>query len=242
MLTLALAVLVGGAACSGDDDEAATSTTAAAAPDDTGSTTTTERSTTTTAPTADGCDAAPPEGDADPVDTIRGDLDGDGSVDEVLVTSGADGHWYADVALGGDRGTVTEELPTVESDRASAATARDLDGDGDDELFVIVANGAAAQIYGIYDLDGCDLEPVTLDGRPTELAVGGSVVELHGLRCDDDGGLTVLTATSDDGEHYQATARSYGLAGGILTETRMTGALPLTPASPEFPDHAQFAC
>jgi hypothetical protein len=92
-----------------------------------------------------------------------------------------------------------------------AATTADL-------TFAVVDHGASVDVVSIYVQDDtCSLVPVQLDGATAALAVGGSVTHGDGLRCTGDQ-VTVLSATSDDGSTYQATAITYDVDGNDLVE------------------------
>ena len=84
--------------------------------------------------------------------------------------------------------------------------------------FAIVDRGASVDVVSIFRTVDCALEPVNLDGAPVALSVGGSVTHGDGIRCDGDE-VTVLSATSDDGSTYQATAVTYEVDGTDLVET-----------------------
>jgi hypothetical protein len=79
--------------------------------------------------------------------------------------------------------------------------------------FAVVDRGASVDVLAVLATVDCALTPVGLDGSPASLAVGGSVTHGDGIRCNDDGTLTVLSATSDDGATYQATSVTYELDG-----------------------------
>lgn len=91
-----------------------------------------------------------------------------------------------------------------------AATAGDL-------TLAVVDRGASVDVVGVYRTVDCAFEPVLLGGEPATFAAGGSVTHGDGLRCEDDR-ITVLSATSDDGATYQATAVTYEIDGIELVE------------------------
>lgn len=230
-----LAVALALTACGGGDGVDAPATTSAPAAT---ASTAGAGPATTAAAGGETCDAPAAPGPA--TGRLDGLALGGGSGGVATTHRGGDG-WHLRVELGGGRGTVDELLTTAPSDTASVAGARDLDGDGDDELLVVVARGAAAEIYGVYDLDGCDLEAVQLDGAAAELAVGGGVVELHGLRCEPDGGLTELTARSEDGLAYSTSTRTFALRDGTLVPVASGGG-DLAADAPDFPAYSRFDC
>jgi hypothetical protein len=83
----------------------------------------------------------------------------------------------------------------------------------------VVDQGASVDVVSMFS--GCTATPVVLDGVVAALPVGGTVTHGDGLRCTQDG-ITVLSATSDDGTSYQATATTYRLRGTTLVQTRKT--------------------
>lgn len=244
MVTVSVTVLLL-AACSDDGEDASTDSPAAStttAGGDDGSTTT--ALSLPQDPDAQPCGPQLPEPDGDELAYHGLDLDefNAANMQDLVVVYLDDDGWHIRADLTDGRGTIVDSLTTVASDTASIEGAVDLDGDGPQEVFVVVAHGASAQIYGFYDLDGCDLEAIQFaDGSPAELPVGGSVLELHGLRCEADGSLTALTATSEDGVSYTGDQRTYALTDGILTET---GATPvtLTADDPALTDYTRLAC
>jgi hypothetical protein len=87
---------------------------------------------------------------------------------------------------------------------------------GDLQL-AVVDHGASVDVVSLFVTIDCAFTPVRLDGATAALAVGGSVTHGDGLRCEDDE-ITVLSATSDDGATYQATAVTYEVEGTELVE------------------------
>jgi hypothetical protein len=84
-----------------------------------------------------------------------------------------------------------------------------------DVQVAVVDHGASVDVVSLFR--GCDLDQVTLSGAPAALPIGGTVTHGDGLRCEP-GRITVLSATSDDGATYQATATTYELDGTALVE------------------------
>jgi hypothetical protein len=78
----------------------------------------------------------------------------------------------------------------------------------------IVDQGASVDVVAIFH--GCPPEPVLIGGSRAAFPVGGTVTHGDGLACDEDGGVTVRSATSDDGATYQAVAKTYRLDGDEL--------------------------
>ena len=84
-----------------------------------------------------------------------------------------------------------------------------------DVQVAVVDHGASVDVVSLFR--GCSLTPVSLRGATAALPIGGTVTHGDGLRCDGDR-ITVLSATSDDGATYQATATTYRLEGTELVE------------------------
>ena len=87
-----------------------------------------------------------------------------------------------------------------------------------DLTFAVVDHGASVDVVELYATVDCAYEPVLLDREATAFAVGGSVTHGDGIRCEDDGRITVLSATSDDGQTYQATTVTYEVDGTAMVE------------------------
>lgn len=120
--------------------------------------------------------------------------------------------------------------PGTEAPRAAA----DVDGDGTDEVWRHAGTGASVDILELRVVDGCDEVPVA------QFPVGGSVRQLHGVRCEA-GQVVELRATSADGEAYATTEVTFELAGTELVEVgRVTGQLP--GGAPELAAYSGFAC
>ncbi|HEX4905637.1 MAG TPA: hypothetical protein VFU93_09310 [Acidimicrobiales bacterium] len=91
-----------------------------------------------------------------------------------------------------------------------AATAGDV-------TLAVVDHGASVDVVGVFTTVDCAYEPVSMGTDPATFAVGGSVTHGDGLRCEG-GRITHLSATSDDGETYQAVAVTYEVEGTDLVE------------------------
>ena len=218
---VAALLLLLAAGCSGGDP------TVEAAPDSTTTTSTTATTTSTTAvpattstTTGPACPAAPSVSDGTVGGTLVGEptpvvatIDG-GAADDLVSTELGEGGWHVVVRLA-DGGAIDELLPSAAADSVRVRSAIDIDADGTDELWVQVGTGASVDIVGLYDLDGCDIEPVLIEGVPAQFSVGGTVLLLQGLACGESD-VTHLGATSEDGVTYAALDLTYELEGGSL--------------------------
>ena len=81
----------------------------------------------------------------------------------------------------------------------------------------VVDHGASVDVVGVFTTVDCAFTPVEIGGDAATFAVGGSVTHGDGLRCED-GRITHLSATSDDGETYQATTVTYEVRDTELVE------------------------
>lgn len=212
---LVLGVTLGG--CGDDEPLAATTTSAVSS--------TTETAPPVTPAPACSSDPAVPTGTwADgPVDA---DLDGDGAPDEVsmyvvddrtveLVVAFASGAGvlttYDDAAIGTESG--------VRVDRVA-----DVDGDGADDLWLVVGAGAAAEVVTLVRGLGCRPTRPEVLGIPNQYAVGASVGALNGIECvdtDDDllfDGFWEHAAESTGESSYRGTSTFWSVSesGGEL--------------------------
>ena len=121
--------------------------------------------------------------------------------------------------------TTTTSSSTTSTTEACASTTPPTAADGTpapvvghigDVQLAVVDHGASVDVVSLFR--GCDLEPVTLDGATAALPIGGTVTHGDGMRCDGDR-IVVLSATSDDGETYQAKQTTYRIEGSSLVVT-----------------------
>lgn len=241
----ALATLALAACGGGSDDGESTRTTAASttsvAP------TTTIVATTISAPPA--CEGQPKGSGSSEVVERSADVDGDGADDLVRteLTDPASDQWLLTVELAAGGGAHTE----IPGDGVAAVTivgGYDLGGDGADELWVRVGAGASATIFGIFRLDACDLERITLEsGDPVELPVGGSIGSSAGVGCDTEEGADVtsyfasLLPDEPVQPSYELSHDQYRLDGSVLVKIATVG--PSEPvAEPDFEVYASFRC
>jgi hypothetical protein len=141
-----------------------------------------------------------------------GDVDGDGQKDAITVyaegSDAAPGPWHVLVTLAGGRGRldalVTDAVQGDPSQRIGVLGASPILGGPAEQLFIAVGSGSSATIVGIFAPAACSLARLSLAGStaPAELAVGGTVTHLDGLRCRG-GQLERLSALSADGVTYE---------------------------------------
>lgn len=226
---LALAALLVLAACGGGGDGKATS--ASVSTSTTRRTTTTQRASTTT--TTQVCSAAAIDAGASARDTQPVDTDGDGRDDTVTAyTVGDAAHLRVDTATHGSIDTAVETDGPVNPTVLGGA---DIGGGPGLEVFTTVGSGASVDLVGVFREVGCDLVRLLgPNGVPAAFAIGGSVTHGGGLACEN-GHLVQLTATSDDGETYQATRTPLTLEG-----TKLVAGTPETKALHRGADDAEI--
>ncbi len=206
-LVLATAVL---ASCGGggtDDARPTTTTTSTSAPAD--------------GPPA-GCEDQDPAPDAPAVEPpVSADVDGDGRDDAVTV------HVVDDLtvavavehAAGGRtvRSWSDETVATFAALRVAAVG--DVEGDGDDDLWLVVGAGASAEVVSLVVADGCDLDR-PLDGAVANaFAVGASVGAVSGVEClraDDAADVAVHDAGRSQDGAYRGTTTRWRVVDGAL--------------------------
>jgi hypothetical protein len=129
------------------------------------------------------------------------------------------------------QGVTTTTAPTTSSSSTTSTSADDdacaganpvppageVVAEAGDLVLIAEAAGSSADVVAVHGLVDCAYEQLLLGGQPAVLAYGGSVTHADGIRCDPDR-LVVLSATSDDGTTYQASAVTYEVDGDELVE------------------------
>lgn len=160
-----------------------------------------------------------------------GDLDGDGASDTVtLEEAGARRRDLVATLATGE--VVTATLPRVDRfTNPQVVGATDVDGDGDDEVFVnvvdFVYHGGTTSVLGLFALHGEALERVTDPaGDPLDLPVGGVSNFGEGVECRDVDGdgtpeLQLLRIDSATSERSRWIEQVYRWRGDdlVLAET-----------------------
>ena len=221
------------AACSDDSraaDTQGTASTTTAAP----TTTSTQEPTTTTQappvtepePACPGSGALP--GQAENNSLAAADTNGDGTADTLHSYTIGDptvvGAWWLQVSFAGGGGGTLQIMDVgagIGGVRVYDGT--DLNGSGKEEFFAKVGAGASVNILGLFEVVDCTLRRVTIDGQPTEFAIGGSINFVNGLDCIDldvDGVndfIVVYTGQRlGESAEFEITAAQYALVDGAL--------------------------
>jgi predicted phosphodiesterase len=176
-----------------------------------------------------------PEADEDPAARVAGDFDGDGSSDLVSLSRAGD-RWAIALELSGGT-TRSTPLPVTDGfTRPQLVGATDADGDGDDEVFVNVADhvyhGGTTSVLGLYSLRDDRLVRVTdARGRPLDMPVGGVSYFGDGIECRDDDAdgtpeIGLLSVSNAGGLRSRWVEQVYAWRGDDLKLIRTTnGAL-----------------
>lgn len=156
------------------------------------------------------------------------DSDGDGSPDEVVARqTGKD-----PVALHRADGTLTFTTSRPGQQVGAVTSAGDLDGDGRDEVAVVVAGGTAGQLGAVHSwISTGPLEPGTVDVATGGTVLDGSVVApgvIGGLAPDElvvvDGSLEADDATTTIVRRADLAA-ALGVGGEVPVVVRQRGQL-----------------
>ena len=146
---------------------------------------------------------------------VQGDVDGDGEPDEVLVGA------QLRVVLSGSGRTVSSPLETDAPPVPSGV--EDVDRDGRGEVFVRTAQGASTTFVTPFRYDGSRLAPLTVDGVPVRLGIGGSAAHGNGFSCTEDGTLVVRSAQQSDDGTWEVSATTYEVRGHALRGAEASG-------------------
>jgi hypothetical protein len=104
----------------------------------------------------------------------------------------------------------------------------DVNGDGQDEIAIVIAQGASTTSFELYDAthgsQGWALNPyVGDDDMPLRFDEGGSATHLAGTYCDDSAGLrrfVAWEATSSDGTTFDVTETPYAIQEALTASTQ----------------------
>jgi len=187
-------------------------------------TTTAAPTTTTTAPAC--IDSGPVPADATGFESAFADFDADGLPDQLVTYfSPADNRFRIRFLPG-----VGGSFDVLITDSNSIGAVRplggfDVEGDGNLEAFVVVGSGASATLIGLYDVSGCTISRVTLDGTAASFPVGASIGNISGLACDGDGHIDALFASGVGDGSYEGGFSPHTLLGNVLQQGFGDGAI-----------------
>ena len=154
--------------------------------------------------------AAAPRGPA-----AQGDVDGDGEPDQVAVGA------QLRVVLSASGRTVSS---AIDADASPVARGvEDVDRDGRAEVFVRTAQGASTTFVTPFRYDGTRLAPLTVDGTPVRLGIGGSATHGDGFSCTEAGTLVVRSAQQAEDGTWEVSSTTYEVRGHALAGVEASG-------------------
>ncbi|MFQ5556427.1 MAG: hypothetical protein ACE5GB_02810 [Acidimicrobiales bacterium] len=157
-----------------------------------------------------------------------GDVDGDGAIDTLHAYSVGDpnqpGSWWLQVSFASGGGTTLQILdPGATLSGVRPFDGFDINASGKDEFFAVVGAGASTVQLGLFEVAGCGLRRITLDGLPSVFPVGASVNFVSGIECVDIDGngandfLVVYTGSRlGDSDEFEVTGARYSVLDGVL--------------------------
>jgi hypothetical protein len=155
--------------------------------------------------------------------SLHGDVDGNGSPDEVLLAfdeKAARGCQAFLIVEGPDETLV---LAIDRFDRAYGLpqprlnTLAEVDAVPGSEMVVDLVAGASTQFVGLFTMTGGGLARVVVEGDefPADdlFPYGGSVGHLDASNCAEDAGTVVISSATPKGDDYQVTRRFFSFEG-----------------------------
>lgn len=189
-----------------------TTTSAAATSTTTSSTTTSSTLPTTTCPVS----PALPDG-ALSFAGGSGDYDGDGQPDAAITYQAAPDSWRLRITFADGGGADVAIADAEDFAPPRHVGGFDIEGDGSDEVFVVVGAGASTVQLGLFDVAGCVASRVTAGGTPAVFALGASIGNVSGIVCPGDGTIARVFAQYVDEDLYEGGFAPYVLDGSVLT-------------------------
>jgi hypothetical protein len=155
--------------------------------------------------------------------SLHGDVDGDGSPDEVSLAfdqKAARGCQAFLVVEGADETRVLaiESFdPAFGLPQPRLNTLAEVDAVPGREVVVDLVTGASTQFVGLFTMTGGALARVVVEGDefPTDdlFPYGGSVGHLEASNCAGDAGMVVVSTATPRGDDYQVTRRFFSFEG-----------------------------
>ncbi|MGI8774177.1 MAG: hypothetical protein ACR2KQ_04055 [Actinomycetota bacterium] len=181
----------------------------------------------------------------DPDGRLSGDIDGDGSSEDIFLYRDDHGEPGCEAFLVvGDKGPVhpvTQEGMTLGSGLPNLLGMAQIDGRPGLDVVVRLLAGASTEFVGVFSAASGELERLRVEdssGSGDLFAYGGGVAHLDAIDCDEEGRVIVSSAVSEDGEGYTYTRTVYGYDGGALVPVETAE---VVVAAEDIPDLPEFA-
>jgi hypothetical protein len=176
-----------------------------------------------------------------------GDTNGDGTADATALYAPADTSLLLVSELGGGAGTsaVVIDGEAVTPGGGRIAAVADIEGDGDDDVWLVIGSGAATEIHTLVVAQGCDLRRPKSGDLTNSFPVGASLAGTAGIECVDIDGNGALDGFE---EHSGLAGDQPGTYDGTTTHWVVTaGELSVLQTQPfhsggEDPRFSQFTC
>lgn len=182
-------------------------------------------------------------GDAD--GRLEGDIDGDGSAEEVFLYRDDDGEpgceAFLVVGRDGPARPVTQEGMISGSGLPNLLGMAQIDGRPGLDVIVRLLAGASTEFVGVFSAASGELERLRVEdssGSGDLFAYGGGVAHLDAVDCDEEGRVIVASAVSEDGEGYTYTRTVYEFEGVALVPVETSES---TVAAEDIRDLPEFA-
>jgi hypothetical protein len=155
---------------------------------------------------------------------VGGDFDGDGNPDELFTYQADPDEWRVRIVFADGGGADAAIVESEDLAPPRPIGGFDIDGDGAEEVFLVVGSGASAAEIGFYDVADCVATRITVGGVPAVFAIGSSVGAVAGVSCPGDGTIQRNFAQYVAENEYEGGFAPYRLDGPVLTELPGDGA------------------
>lgn len=154
-----------------------------------------------------------------------GDVDGDGSDDNLYLVRDDEGAPGCRIFLVAETGSGTLVTPTSDEGVEHALQAPrinsvvQVDGRGGSEVVVDLEQGASTQFVGMFTVADGVLQRVRVQGAAPSgdlFPYGGSVGHIEGSDCGQEPGSVVITTASPVGRRYEVRTSTYEMVGAAL--------------------------
>jgi len=161
----------------------------------------------------------------------------------------ADGGWWVQVSFASGGGDSMQLIDSgIELSGSRPIDGTDINSDGRDEFFATVGAGASSQIIGLFDVPGCFIRRVSINGFDAAFIVNGGLNFTSGIGCSDTNGdgLNDVLLTFDgqrigSSSDFSVDTIGYSLASGQLTQVSAVNQV-INVADPQFSNIGRLVC